>query len=561
MQALLASDPPNAGPFRLKGRLGVGGMGTVYAAEDDTGMRAAVKIIHPHLLADPSFRSRFSREAALLARVGGYCTARVLLADTQGVQPFIAIEYIAGPTLAERVMAHEGLAGQELHSLAVGLLEALGSIHAVGIVHRDLKPSNIILSDRAPMVIDFGIARLVGGTAMTTSGVALGTPGWMAPEQFDGPDVGTAADIFAWAATVAFAASGRPPFGEGRLEAVYMRAIRGQADLDSVPQDWQEVLRSCLSPAPGDRPTLSVLLDQLVPGATVESATAVTSALLRSTWSLPVHTAAWPSTPRATTTSTARPVTTLLPAPPPRRRRRRGMLLGAAAATAVAVLGGAAAAVLAADLSPQSQGTVSKDAASTTLSPSTSPTSVTRAPASASASATPQPPATHAAPTNSPVIVEPAAATKPPIDSFTMTLSGLGALRIGSSVARIQSTYGGLDFDEGADGSCLQSGLLDFSSQVGVLVEYGSLSYIDSTDPRVHTPSGITIGSPRALVEQVFASGLVEDEQHPYDSHVIVLLASLPGEANSMYFAIENDRVIEMRVGRPEAVNYAEGCF
>ena len=215
---LLQTDPAQVGRYRLAARLGAGGMGVVYLGEDQ-GQRVAVKVLRPELADDPEFRVRFGREVAVLTRVQGVCTIRVIEADTQAPRPFLVTEYAEGPSLSEYVAAHGPMDPRMLYGLATGLAEALTAIHAAGIVHRDLKPSNVLLTAGGPKVIDFGIAQALDTTSLTRTGITVGSAGFMAPEQVMGR-AGTAADIFTWAVTVAYAASGQPPLRSGDDHAV-----------------------------------------------------------------------------------------------------------------------------------------------------------------------------------------------------------------------------------------------------------------------------------------------------------------------------------------------------
>jgi eukaryotic-like serine/threonine-protein kinase len=212
---LLEGDPLRVGRYRLTARLGAGGIGVVYLGAAKDGSQVAVKVLRPELADDPEFRARFSREVATLTRVNGICTVRVIEADTDSRRPFLVTEYADGPSLAEYVDAHGPLGADMLYGLATGLAEALTAIHAAGVAHRDLKPSNVILAEGGPKVIDFGIAQALDSTAVTKTGMTVGLAGFMAPEQVM-RQAGPAADIFAWAVTIGYAASAQPPFGTGR---------------------------------------------------------------------------------------------------------------------------------------------------------------------------------------------------------------------------------------------------------------------------------------------------------------------------------------------------------
>ena len=237
-------------------------MGVVYLGIGWDGTQVAVKVLRPELADDPEFRRRFRREVSALMRVTGLCTVRVIEADTESAQPFMVTEYAEGPSLAEYIDSY-GLIGPDmLFGLATGLAEALTVIHAAGIVHRDFKPSNVILTDAGPKVIDFGIAQALDATSMTRTGMMVGSAGFMAPEQISGRP-GPAADIFVWGVTVAYAATGQPPFGSGDTHAVLYRVMHGDPDIAGVPDPLRSLVAAALTKDPDRRPTAGQLLDQL----------------------------------------------------------------------------------------------------------------------------------------------------------------------------------------------------------------------------------------------------------------------------------------------------------
>lgn len=252
------------GPYRVIRPLGSGGMGEVFLAVlsngsdgDRGGGEVALKVLRPELCADPDFRQRFGREVEAARRVQGRSIARVLGADLEADQPWIATEYVPGPTL------REGRDGVALHALAAGLARALVHIHAAGVVHRDLSPSNVILGPDGPRVVDFGIAWFGDATTLTRTGTVLGTPAWMAPEQL-GDDLTTpASDIWAWGAVMAFAATGRPPVTGSRPEVIQVRAARGELDLDGVPDWLRPLVERAMQPDPAARPTAAQLAGEL----------------------------------------------------------------------------------------------------------------------------------------------------------------------------------------------------------------------------------------------------------------------------------------------------------
>ena len=237
-------------------------MGVVYLGVGWDGSQVAVKVLRPELADDPEFRRRFSREVSALMRVKGLCTVRVIEADTESPRPFMVTEYAEGPSLAEYIDSY-GLIGPDmLYGLATGLAEALTVIHAAGIVHRDFKPSNVILTEAGPKVIDFGIARALDATPMTRTGMMVGSAGFMAPEQISGRP-GPAADVFVWGVTVAYAATGQPPFGTGDTHAVLYRVMYGDPDIAAVPDPLGPLVAAALTKDPGQRPTAQQLLDRL----------------------------------------------------------------------------------------------------------------------------------------------------------------------------------------------------------------------------------------------------------------------------------------------------------
>jgi serine/threonine protein kinase len=250
------------GPYTLLERLGRGGMGEVYLASARRGERVAVKVLRD-LAEDDSARIRLEREVRALRRVESPYVARVLDADLSGDRPYLVMEHIEGDTLLERVRRHGPLDLPELIWLAQGVAAALAIIHAAGVVHRDLKPANIIMGPDGPVLIDFGIAQVHDATRLTMTGTFLGTPGYTAPEIFADEQVDSPADVHAWAATVAFAATGRPAFGRGTAEAQMYAVLNGQADLKGVPVELLPLVRAALNREPRKRPTAALLADRL----------------------------------------------------------------------------------------------------------------------------------------------------------------------------------------------------------------------------------------------------------------------------------------------------------
>jgi serine/threonine protein kinase len=263
VQELGPGDPPVIGPYRLVGQLGSGGMGRVFLGLSAGGRQVAVKVIRPDLAADPEFRVRFRREVAVARTVSGMYTAVVVDADVDAAAPWLATAYVAGPSLAQAVETHGPLPPDSVMSLAAALAESLAAIHGAGLVHRDLKPSNILLAEDGPRVIDFGISRSVEGTALTSTGLVIGSPGFMSPEQAEGGAVGPPSDIFSLGAVLAFAATGAAPFGTGSMPALIYRVVHGAPDLSQVPPQVRPLIERCLAKDPLQRPAAADLLPQI----------------------------------------------------------------------------------------------------------------------------------------------------------------------------------------------------------------------------------------------------------------------------------------------------------
>ena len=251
------------GPYRLIEKLGEGGMGVVHLALAPSGRAVAIKVLRAHIANDHEARSRLAREVQTLARVQDARVAAVLDADTEGLRPYIVTRYIPGPAL-DRVVSEEGpLQGEALLRLGRGLTGALHAIHAAGVIHRDLKPANVLLLDGDPVVIDFGIAHFADDIRLTMTGLVMGTPGYLSPEVVEGGSVTEATDWWGWAATLAFAASGVPPFGRGPMGVVLDRVRRGQSDLSGVDARLAPLLRAALSPMADERPHADEIVDAL----------------------------------------------------------------------------------------------------------------------------------------------------------------------------------------------------------------------------------------------------------------------------------------------------------
>ncbi|WP_236051961.1 serine/threonine protein kinase [Nonomuraea cypriaca] len=256
---LTPDDPASLGGFRLAGRLGEGGQGVVYLAHDDDGEPVAIKLLST---GDKETRARLARELNALEGIASFCTARVIDVSTGGPRPFVVSEFVDGPSLADRVRERGPLRGGELERLVVGTATALAAIHAAGVVHRDFKPSNVLLGPDGPRVVDFGIAR-AEGAATVTSGL-IGTPAYLAPEQINGSPAAPASDVFAWAASMVYAATGMSPFGADTVAAVLNRVLHAEPDLSPLPPRLREVIASCLAKDPAWRPTAQQLMVSLV---------------------------------------------------------------------------------------------------------------------------------------------------------------------------------------------------------------------------------------------------------------------------------------------------------
>ncbi|GGW43927.1 hypothetical protein GCM10010503_20760 [Streptomyces lucensis JCM 4490] len=296
VQPARPGDPSRIGPYRIIGRLGAGGMGTVHAGVAAGGMRVAVKVIHPEQAQEPEFRARFRREVELSSRVAGPHLVPLLAADPDAETPWLATAYVPGPTLNQHVTARGPLPEGSLYAFAAATAQALAAIHAAGVVHRDVKPQNVLLTPAGPRVLDFGIAHAADGTSVTRTGVMTGTPGWISPEQYREGAAGPAGDMFAWGALVAYAGTGRLPFGAGAPDVVAFRVMSGEADLDGVPAPLRGVVDRALAQEPGDRPSAAqaaqecavLLASQVTQVAGAGPATAVD--MVAAAWDVPAGT-------------------------------------------------------------------------------------------------------------------------------------------------------------------------------------------------------------------------------------------------------------------------------
>uniref|UniRef100_A0AAU2JSY8 Serine/threonine protein kinase n=1 Tax=Streptomyces sp. NBC_00049 TaxID=2903617 RepID=A0AAU2JSY8_9ACTN len=291
MQPLEAGEPRTIGAYRLLGRLGAGGMGRVYLGRSAGGRTVAVKIVHPHFASDEEFRARFRREVEAARRVGGEWTAPVLDADPDAPVPWVATGYVAGPSLDRALAAHGPLPEASVRAIGAGLARALVAVHGLGLVHRDVKPSNVMLTLDGPRLIDFGIARATDGTAsLTSTGVSIGSPGYMSPEQILGKGITGAADVFSLGAVLAFAATGRPPFTGDNSATLLYKVVHEQPELGAVPAgELRDLIGACLAKAASDRPAPEAIAAALggalgapgwLPAPLVEEASRAAVALL-----------------------------------------------------------------------------------------------------------------------------------------------------------------------------------------------------------------------------------------------------------------------------------------
>ncbi|MGZ2358963.1 serine/threonine protein kinase [Streptomyces sp. 372A] len=267
MQPLEAGEPRSIGAYRLLGRLGAGGMGRVYLGRSAGGRTVAVKVVHPHFALDEQFRARFRREVEAARRIGAEWTAPVLDADPDAPVPWIATGYVAGPPLSAAVNEHGPLPEHAVRVLGAGLGEALAAVHERGLIHRDVKPSNVLLALDGPRLIDFGIARAIDATtSLTSTGVSVGSPGYMAPEQIRGTEMSGAADIFSLGAVLAYAATGSEPFLGDSSAVLLYKVIHEEPELGELEGGLREAIAACLAKDPERRPTPDELARRLLPG-------------------------------------------------------------------------------------------------------------------------------------------------------------------------------------------------------------------------------------------------------------------------------------------------------
>ncbi len=255
--------PGTLGPYRLRQQLGEGGMGVVYLAADPSDRLVAVKALRRGVPEEATARRRLAREFDTMRRVHSPYVAEVIDADVEANPPYIVTRYVPGRTVDEVISSGGPLAGQALLTLARGLAWALTAVHAAGVVHRDLKPANVMMLDGEPVVIDFGIAQAPDSTKLTMTGMFMGTPGYLAPEVIEGSPSGPAADVHSWGATLAFAATGRAPFGGGTFESIFYRIVNGQPDLTGMPAALLPLVLHALARDPSRRPSAAELADRL----------------------------------------------------------------------------------------------------------------------------------------------------------------------------------------------------------------------------------------------------------------------------------------------------------
>ncbi|MFD0274208.1 serine/threonine-protein kinase [Kitasatospora sp. NPDC127111] len=260
-QALGIEDPREVGGYRVCARLGAGGMGRVYLAYTPAGRPVALKVVRPELAEDPEFRHRFAQEVASAQRIHGLYTAQVVDAGADAATPWLATTFVPGPSLQQVVHRHGPLPKRTVLLLLAGIAEALQAIHAAGVVHRDLKPGNVLVAADGPRVIDFGIARAADASPLTGTGLRIGSPGFMAPEQVLGLPATAATDVFALGALTAYIASGTSPFGDGPEPAALYRAVHEEPDLSHLPYGLHDLVRYCLAKNPDDRPGTAWLIE------------------------------------------------------------------------------------------------------------------------------------------------------------------------------------------------------------------------------------------------------------------------------------------------------------
>jgi eukaryotic-like serine/threonine-protein kinase len=440
IKELRPSDPASIGPYRLRGRLGTGGMGQVYLAISPGGRLVAVKQIRSELAEERGFRTRFAREIAAARNVSGMYTAVVVDSDPEAEPPWMATAYVAGPSLADAIADDGPLPVHSVLALAAGLAEALVAIHGAGVVHRDLKPSNVLLAADGPRVIDFGISRALEQSMLTTAGAVMGSPGFMSPEQARGlQEVGESTDVFSLGAVLAYAATGDGPFGAGPTPALLYRVVNEEPRLARVPDEVRPLIERCLAKDPADRPTpadiLGLLGDEVdaltgawLPGALADSVRRY-SLTIETPVSPPPASAGTAESPvdasqapvlagLAGPAATAGKATRDVPADAgatvvtaARARRRRWRIGGAVAAVGLAAAAAVVAALAPGDAPRSSSGLAPPPIRIATRSAASPATTAARSTASATVKRT-KPPKTHAGATPRPV-PDPSATAQP----------------------------------------------------------------------------------------------------------------------------------------------------
>ncbi|MER5964464.1 bifunctional serine/threonine-protein kinase/ABC transporter substrate-binding protein [Streptomyces sp. NPDC002057] len=329
LQPLLPSDPSALAGYRLLGRLGAGGMGVVYLGRTENGELAAVKVTHADQADQPDFRARFRREVEAARRVVSPWAVPVTGADPDAPEPWMATAFVPGPSLGEAVTAHGPLPERSVRVLGGAVARALAAVHAAGLVHRDVKPGNVLLAVDGPRLIDFGIARATGETALTATDMVVGTPGFLAPEQAEARTeaIGPPADVFALGCLLAYAATGRPPFGTGAVDALMYRTVHDEPDLTGVPDGLLDLLRACLAKDPAARPIAHEVAARLVEDTPGHAADWLPAPLVRT---IAERSAGMLALPGIDATEAGAG-----PAGPPRRSRRGFLLLASGAALVV----------------------------------------------------------------------------------------------------------------------------------------------------------------------------------------------------------------------------------
>ncbi|WP_232662034.1 serine/threonine-protein kinase [Pseudonocardia sp. TRM90224] len=331
MDRLEHNDPRTLGPYRVLGRLSEGGMGQVYVGIDPAGRRAALKVVHSELAADPGFRERFRREVRMAATAPPWFTAPVLAADPDAERPWLATAFVDGPSLQARVQDHGPLPPPQLAAVAGRLADGLAALHGIGLVHRDLKPSNIMLAPEGARLIDFGIARAADSTSLTRTGHLLGTPSFMSPEQATGSrTIGPPSDVFSLGVVMFYAATGESPFTAETPAGTLYKIANHEPDRSAVPPPLRDVVGACLTKDASTRPTAAEVAGALRNGTRLRAAPTV--------YAPPTATKVGMPLPLPQNQGPA-PTRTENPAAPAGAPRRRGRWIAAAAAVLVVALG------------------------------------------------------------------------------------------------------------------------------------------------------------------------------------------------------------------------------